>query len=109
MNKIKYYYLSYKKHIVKRMNHRKRNKYRWKGAKNDLMEVVYCLYLTKKVNKASGEAITLYEMTETIYKLFGLEPPQNPSRVVNSLRDRVNHKKRSIFYHALSDLYHEHF
>jgi hypothetical protein len=47
MNKIKYYYLSYKKHLVKRMNHRKRNKYRWKGAKNDLMEVVYCLYLTK--------------------------------------------------------------
>ena len=95
MHKIKFFFKSYKKHLVKKITSRRRRKYRWEGAKNDLMEVVYCLYLTKRVTRASGEAIPLYEMTELIYKTFGLEPPRNPSRVVDSLRDRVNRKKRA--------------
>lgn len=99
----------YRRRLVKEMKNRRRQKYRWKGAKNDLMEVVYCLYLTKRVTKASGEAMPLYEMTALIYKMFGLKPPRNPSRVVDSLRERVNRKNRSVFYQSLSNLYHEYF
>ena len=93
---------AFKKAMAKRV---KTGRLRWQGNKNDLMEVVYVLYLSEQLKDPSNHNATFNEISETIYELFGLEPPQNPSRVVSSLKQRVDPVKLSIICQALSDLY----
>ena len=78
---------------------------KWNGSKTDLMEVIYTLYLSEQIKNSSGQKATLREISMTVYDLFGLDAPQNPSRVVSSLKQRVDPVKLSIFCKALTDLY----
>lgn len=105
MNKVKYIFYRYKKRIAKEIKRRKHNKYRWEGTQKDLMEVVYCLYLTGNVKNPMDNTAQLSEISDHIFKMFDLEPPSNPSRVVAGLKARVNQIDRSVFCKALSNLY----
>lgn len=78
---------------------------RWDGSKIDLMELVYTLYLSGQLKTQSGHRATLYEISMAVYEQFGLDAPQNPSRVVSSLKQRNDPVELSIFCKALSDLY----
>lgn len=97
----------YISNAIKKMMARmvKTGRLRWQGNKTDLMEVVYVLYLSEQLKDPSDHIATLNEISENIHKLFGLKPPQNPSRVVSGLKQRVDPVKLSIFCQALSDLY----
>ena len=105
MEKIIYYYLIYRKRLVKKIKKHRRHKYRWEGTQKDLMEVVYCLYLTGNVRNSMDDTAQLSEISDHIFKMFDLEPPSNPSRVVAGLKARVNQIERSVFCKALSNLY----
>ena len=78
---------------------------RWEGSQADLMEFAYGLYLTGKLVDASGRKATLAETTNYVFKVFGCTPPQNPSRVVTTLRQRAKPEELSVMYKLLCDLY----
>lgn len=78
---------------------------KWNGSKTDLMEVIYTLYLSEQLKTSSGHNATLSEISMTVFNLFGLDAPQNPSRVVSGLKQRVEPVELSIFCRALADLY----
>ena len=78
---------------------------RWTGSQADLMEFAYGLYLTGKLVDASGRKATLAETTNYVFKVFGCTPPQNPSRVVTTLRQRAKPEELSVMYKLLCDLY----
>ena len=78
---------------------------RWKGTQADLMEFAYGLYLTGMLVNASGRKATLAETTDYVFKMFGCTPPQNPSRVLTTLHQRIKPEKLSVMYKALCDLY----
>lgn len=77
----------------------------WKGTQVDLMEIAYGLYLTGKLVDSSGRKASLMEVTEYVFKMFGCPPPQNPSRVVTTLRQRANPALLSVMFKNLCDLY----
>ena len=79
---------------------------RWEGTQVDLMEFAYGLYLTGKLVDASGRKATLVETTDYVFKMFGMTPPQNPSRVVTTLHQRIKPEELSVMYKTLCDLYH---
>lgn len=83
----------------------KTDQLRWNGSKTDLMELVYALYLSEQLKTSSGHNATLSEISMTVFDLFGLDAPQNPSRVVSGLKQRVDPVELSIFCKALADLY----
>lgn len=78
---------------------------KWEGSKNDLMEIVYCLYLSGKLVNSLGLKATLYETSEAVFGLFELESPKNPSRLLTSLRERKKPGEHSIFFEALCRMY----
>lgn len=78
---------------------------RWKGTQVDLMEFAYGLYLTGMLVDQSGRKATLVETTEFVFKMFGCTPPQNPSRVITTLRQRAQPRELSVMYKNLCDLY----
>ena len=81
------------------------NKLEWTGTQVDLMEFAYGLYLTGMLVNASGRKATLAETTDYVFKMFGCTPPQNPSRVVTTLRQRIKPEELSVMYKTLCDLY----
>ena len=78
---------------------------RWEGTQVDMMEFAYGLYLTGMLVNASGRKATLAETTDYVFKIFGCTPPQNPSRVVTTLRQRIKPEELSVMYKTLCDLY----
>ncbi len=102
MNKILKMPAAIKKVLAKRD---KKKQLKWNGSKIDLMELVYALYLSEQLKTPSGHTATLQEITMTVFNLFGLDAPQNPSRVVSGLKQRVDQVNLSVFCQALSYLY----
>ena len=94
--------IAFKKVLAKK---NKTAQLKWHGSKTDLMEVIYTLYLSEQIKTPSGHNATLSEISMTVFDLFGLDAPQNPSRVVSGLKQRVAPVKLSIFCKALADLY----
>jgi hypothetical protein len=81
------------------------NELRWKGTQVDLIEFAYGLYLTGMLVDAYGHKATLAETTDYVFKMFGMTPPQNPSRVVSTLKQRIKPEELSVMYKTLCDLY----
>lgn len=81
------------------------NRVEWTGTQVDLMEFAYGLYLTGMLVNTSGRKATLAETTDYVFKMFGCTPPQNPSRVVTTLRQRAKPEELSVMYKLLCDLY----
>ena len=77
----------------------------WTGTQVDLMEFAYGLYLTGMLVNTSGRKATLAETTDYVFKMFGCTPPQNPSRVITTLRQRIKPEELSVMYKTLCDLY----
>ena len=77
----------------------------WKASQADLMEFVYSLYLSRKLKDANGRPATINAITTQVFSLFGVEPPKNPTKIVDNLKHRKNPKDYSMMYKAVFDLY----
>ena len=77
----------------------------WTATQADLMEFVYSLYLSRKVKDANGHPATINAITVQVFSLFGVEPPKNPTKIVDNLKHRKSPKDLSMMYKAVSDLY----
>ena len=78
----------------------------WTATQADLMEFVYSLYLSRKVKDANGHPATINAITVQVFSLFGVEPPKNPTKIVDNLKHRKSPKDISMMYKAVCDLYH---
>ena len=78
---------------------------KWEATQTDLMEFVYSLYLSRKVKDANGHPATINAITVQVFSLFGVEPPKNPTKIVDNLKHRKSPKDISMMYKAVSDLY----
>jgi hypothetical protein len=78
----------------------------WTATQADLMEFVYSLYLSRKVKDANGRTATINAITTQVFSLFGVEPPKNPTKIVDNLKHRKSPKDISMMYKAVCDLYH---
>ena len=81
-------------------------KLEWTATQTDLMEFVYSLYLSRKVKDANGHPATINAITVQVFSLFGVEPPKNPTKIVDNLKHRKSPKDISMMYKAVCDLYH---
>ena len=79
---------------------------KWEATQTDLMEFVYSLYLSRKVKDANGHPATINAITVQVFSLFGVEPPKNPTKIVDNLKHRKSPKDISMMYKAVCDLYH---
>ena len=77
----------------------------WTATQADLMEFVYSLYLSRKVKDANGRTATINAITTQVFALFGVEPPKNPTKIVDNLKHRKSPKDISMMYKAVCDLY----
>lgn len=77
----------------------------WTATQTDLMEFVYSLYLSRKVKDANGRTATINAITTQVFSLFGVEPPKNPTKIVDNLKHRKSPKDISMMYKAVCDLY----
>ena len=77
----------------------------WTATQADLMEFVYSLYLSRKVKDANGHPATINAITVQVFSLFGVEPPKNPTKIVDNLKHRKSPKDISMMYKAVCDLY----
>jgi hypothetical protein len=77
----------------------------WSATQTDLMEFVYSLYLSRKVKDANGHPATINAITTQVFALFGVEPPKNPTKIVDNLKHRKSPKDISMMYKAVCDLY----
>jgi hypothetical protein len=77
----------------------------WTATQADLMEFVYSLYLSRKVKDANGHSATINVITTQVFTLFGVEPPKNPTKIVDNLKHRKSPKDISMMYKAVCDLY----
>ena len=78
----------------------------WTATQTDLMEFVYSLYLSRKVKDSDGRPATINAITVQVFSLFGVEPPKNPTKIVDNLKHRKSPKDISMMYKAVCDLYH---
>lgn len=82
------------------------NEYEWTGTQVKLMELAYALYLSGNIiNRTKNRKASLSEITIYVFRMFGMTPPQNPSRVMTTLRKRNNPEELSVMYKLLCDLY----
>lgn len=77
----------------------------WEGSKVDLMEFTYCLYRSGALKHDLGRDATLAETASLVYGMLGIQEPKNPSRIVDSLRQRKNPKSLSVAFKALCEMY----
>ena len=78
---------------------------KWEATQTDLMEFVYSLYLSRKVKDSDGRPATINAITVQVFSLFGVEPPKNPTKIVDNLKHRKSPKDISMMYKAVCDLY----
>ena len=94
------------KKILGRMINTTQSKLKWIGTQAKLMEIVYMLWLTELIVNERGKKATLKEITELIFTVLNKKVPQNPTKVINSLRNRKEPEKTSILIKVLQHLYH---
>ena len=94
------------KKILGRMINTTQSKLKWVGTQAKLMEIVYMLWLTELIVNERGKKATLKEITELMFTVLNSKVPQNPTRVINSLRNRKKPEETSILIKILQHLYH---
>jgi hypothetical protein len=106
MNKIFKHVRKDVKKILGRMINTTPSKLKWIGTQAKLIEIVYMLWLTELIVNERGKKATLKEITELIFTVLNKKVPQNPTKVINSLRNRKEPEKTSILIKVLQHLYH---
>jgi len=106
MNKIFKHVRKDVKMILGRMINTTPSKLKWIGTQAKLIEIVYMLWLTELIVNERGKKATLKEITELIFTVLNKKVPQNPTKVINSLRNRKEPEKTSILIKVLQHLYH---
>ena len=94
------------KKILGRMINTTQSKLKWIGTQAKLMEIVYMLWLTELIVNERGKKATLKEITELMFTVLNSKVPQNPTKVINSLRNRKKPEETSILIKILQHLYH---
>ena len=94
------------KKILGRMINTTQSKLKWIGTQAKLMEIVYMLWLTELIVNERGKKATLKEITELMFTVLNSKVPQNPTKVINSLRNRKKPEETSILIKVLKLLYH---
>ena len=106
MNKIFKHVRKDVKKILGRMINNTQSKLKWIGTQAKLMEIVYMLWLTELIVNERGKKATLKEITELMFTVLNAKVPQNPTKVIDSLKNRKNPEETSILIKVLKLLYH---
>lgn len=83
--------------------------HKWKGSQVDLMEIVYILYYSGKLVDKHGRNAKLVDISNFVFTMLGCKPPQNPSRVLKTIRMRAKPEELSVVFKSLCDLYLQNF